>query len=149
MSASAPDAPARAAPDLMVTTAKTFRFEAAHRFDHEDPNHPFSRLHGHSFAGRVELRGPAAAPGGFVQDFWALERIMTTALADFDHGYLNDIADLPTPSLENIARTLFTRLATHIPYLFAVEVSRPSCGESARVERPQPLAPSDPVEGRA
>lgn len=120
---------------MTLTVSKRFRFEAAHRFAHEAPDHPFSRLHGHSFEGCVELRGTPQGDGGFVHDLWAVERLLSDVLADFDHAYLNDIADLATPSLENIALTLFQRLSARLPALHAVEVGRPSCGESARVAR--------------
>ncbi len=120
---------------MVVTIAKRFQFEAAHRFDHEDPDHPFSRLHGHSFEGVVELAGAPDRDGGFVHDFWKLERLIRDAVADFDHAYLNDVADLASPSLENIALAIFRRLATRLESLHAVTVARPSCGESARVSR--------------
>lgn len=123
---------------VVVTVSKRFQFEAAHRFEHEDPSHPFSRLHGHSFEGVVELRGAPVRQGGFVHDFWDVEARVRDAIADFDHSYLNDVADLESPSLENIALTIFRRLAPQLPNLEAVTIARPSCGESARVRRAAP-----------
>lgn len=125
-------------PELAITIAKTFRFEAAHSFAHEAEGHPFTRLHGHSFEGVVTLEGDPDARAGFVVDFWRIETVLKEALAGFDHGYLNDIADLETPSLENIAATLFRRLAPRLPGLVSVEIRRPSCGESALARRAQP-----------
>jgi len=117
---------------LELTISKTFRFEAAHSFTHEAAGHPFARLHGHSFEGVLTLTGEAEAAGGFVADFWQVERVIQEALSGFDHGYLNEIPDLPTPSLENIAITLFRRLSDRLPGVVEVEIRRPSCGESAR-----------------
>lgn len=126
-------------PVLTVRITKRFTFEAAHAFDHKDDDHPFSRLHGHSFEGLVTVSGPADAPanahGGFVHDLWDLKSIIAQHTADFDHAFLNDIKDLPTPSLENMALTIFNRLAAHLPGLETVEIRRPSCGESASVSR--------------
>ncbi len=127
------DVPGAPRSGLRLTISKRFRFEAAHHFDHEEAGHPFSRLHGHSFEGVVTVAGDAEAEGGFVHDLWALDTLIHNAVRDFDHAFLNDIADLPTPSLENIALTIFRRLQPTTPGLAAVEISRPSCGESARV----------------
>lgn len=123
---------------LILEIEKTFSFEAAHHFSHMPEGHPFSRLHGHSFEGTVTVRGAADAQSGFVHDTWALDAVIREALEGFDHGYLNDIADLPTPSLENIAATLFKRLDAKLAGLACVEVRRPSCGEAARVRRAEP-----------
>ena len=120
---------------LEVTISKTFRFEAAHSFTHEAEGHPFTRLHGHSFEGVLTLTGPPEAAGGFVVDFWKVDRVIQEALVGFDHGYLNEVPDLPTPSLENIAVTLFHRLSARLPGVLEVEIRRPSCGESARARR--------------
>lgn len=121
---------------LVIRITKHFRFEAAHRFDHEDADHPFSRLHGHSFEGTVTVCGPATDDGGFVHDLWDLQSVIKECTADFDHAFLNDIADLPTPSLENMALTIFRRLDRQLDGLETVEIRRPSCGESASVTRP-------------
>ncbi len=120
---------------LSLTISKDFRFEAAHRFTHMPADHPFSRLHGHSFEGTVTLEGAPAADTGFVHDFWALDDVLARALEGLDHGLLNDVPGLENPSLENIARLLFQRIAPHAPGLVAVEVRRPSCGERAIVRR--------------
>lgn len=128
-------APSAATAGLTLTVSKTFTFEAAHRFEHEDAGHPFSRLHGHSFEGVVTLAGPADAAGGFIQDLWAVDGVVKNVVAEFDHAYLNDIPDLPTPSLENLAMTLFARFEPKLPGLVSVEVRRPSCGEAARVSK--------------
>ncbi len=120
---------------MVLTISKDFRFEAAHRFTHESGDHPFARLHGHSFEGTVEVAGGTDERSGFVEDFWAIEEKLKTALEGFDHALLNDIPDLATPSLENIALTIFRRLTPELPGLIAVEIRRPSCGERARVTR--------------
>lgn len=120
---------------LTLTIAKDFRFEAAHRFGHMPADHPFSRLHGHSFEGTVTLEGAASEETGFVHDFWALDALIAQALDGLDHSLLNDTPGLENPSLENIARLLFARMAPLAPGLAAVEVRRPSCGERACVRR--------------
>ncbi len=121
-------------PNLTVSICKRFQFEAAHSFGHKDADHPHSRLHGHSFEGYVTVSGPISEDGGFIRDLWDLDAIIAECTADFDHAFLNDIPDLPTASLENVAATIFHRLFSKVPGLKAVEIRRPSCGESAKVE---------------
>jgi len=58
---------------LVLEISKDFTFDAAHHFTHKDANHPFSRLHGHSFAGTVTLSGARAADSGMVRDFWEID----------------------------------------------------------------------------
>ena len=126
--------PAASAPPFL-SISKTFRFEAAHRFEHTPEDHPFHRLHGHSFEGTLTLGGaPDDSAGGFVVDFWEIEKTIKDVLSDFDHGFLNDIEDLPTPSLENIALTLARRFSVRLPGVMSVEIRRPSCGEAARID---------------
>ena len=48
--------------------AKRFRFEAAHQLGGLPPNHPCSRLHGHSYAVELVLAGGLDARG-FVVDY--------------------------------------------------------------------------------
>lgn len=113
---------------------KDFTFEAAHYFEHEAKDHPFARLHGHSFAGSVTLAGEPNEKG-WIKDTWKIEQIVAGVVADLDHRLLNEVTGLDKPSLENICAWLFDRLAPKLPGLVAVEVGRPSCGERAVLRR--------------
>lgn len=109
---------------------KDFTFEAAHYFEHEAKDHPFARMHGHSFAGSVTLAG-APNDKGWIKDTWKIEQIVSTVIGQLDHRLLNEVPGLSKPSLENICAWLFERLEDQLPGLVAVEVGRPSCGERA------------------
>jgi 6-pyruvoyltetrahydropterin/6-carboxytetrahydropterin synthase len=121
--------------DLHLEISKDFTFDAAHHFEHKDANHPFSRMHGHSFAGTVTLTGPRAAESGMVKDFWEMESEINKIKDQLDHRLLNDVEGLEHPSLEAIAFWVFERLEKTLPGLTAVEIRRPSCGEKAVVRR--------------
>jgi 6-pyruvoyltetrahydropterin/6-carboxytetrahydropterin synthase len=66
-----------------------------------------ARLHGHTYQVEIVVEGEVGADG-FVMDFYQLKKIIAGALADLDHGYLNDI--LPNPTAETIARWTADRL---------------------------------------
>ena len=115
--------------------SKDFTFDAAHYFEHKASDHPFSRLHGHSFAGTVTLEGAPAGESGMVRDFWEIEAEIKKLRDQLDHRLLNEVDGLDHPSLEAIAAWVFDRLEAALPGLVAVEIRRPSCGEAALVER--------------
>jgi 6-pyruvoyltetrahydropterin/6-carboxytetrahydropterin synthase len=121
--------------DSTLEISKDFTFDAAHHFGHMDAGHPFSRLHGHSFAGTVTLRGHPAADSGMVRDFWEIETEIAKLRDQLDHRLLNDVEGLENPSLEAIAAWMFKRLDPVLPGLTAVEIRRPSCGEKAVMRR--------------
>jgi len=116
-----------------IEISKDFKFEAAHYFSHKPDEHPFARLHGHSFEGTVTLSGPLKDESGWVKDFWKIEETVKAITGKLDHVLLNEVEGLERPSLEAIAAWIFDRLEDQLPGLVAVEVRRPSCGERAKV----------------
>ncbi len=110
---------------------KAFTFEAAHYFEHVPAGHVNNRLHGHSFHAEVTVAGTPDPESGWVVDLQALAQSLEAVRAALDHRLLNDIEDLKTPSLENLAMWIARRLGPSYPGLRSVKVSRPSCGECA------------------
>ena len=108
---------------------KDFTFEAAHFFEHEAKDHPFARLHGHSFAGSVTLAGEPNDKG-WIKDTWKIEQIVKVEVAKLDHRLLNEVEGLERPTLENICRWAAAQLQPGFPGLKAIRVSRPSNGET-------------------
>lgn len=111
---------------------KDFQFEAAHYFGHPDANDLFKHIHGHSFQGKVIIRGDAQSDKGWIKDLWKIEIIIKEIIKPLDHSLLNEIEGLEQPALEQIAMWIFERLMPKLPGLVSVEVGRPSCGERAR-----------------
>ncbi len=111
---------------------KDFQFEAAHYFGHRDANDLFKHIHGHSFYGKVVLRGNPQSDKGWIRDLWKIETIVKEVIEPLDHSLLNEIEGLDQPALEQIAMWIYERLAPKLGGLVCVELGRPSCGERAR-----------------
>lgn len=123
----------------MYELVKTFRFEAAHKLPHHDGK--CQRLHGHSFVGRVVLRGKdlhfVGPKSGMLLDFGDVSRALSTLLSEqLDHYYLNESTGLESPTSELLAQHIFehlTRSAALKPFLVAVEIDE-TCTSSCRYE---------------
>jgi 6-pyruvoyltetrahydropterin/6-carboxytetrahydropterin synthase len=118
---------------MQLEIEKDFQFEAAHYFGHADANDLFKKVHGHSFKGKVVIRGDVQAEKGWVRDLWKIEETLKEVVAPLDHALLNEVEGLEQPALEQIALWIFERLAPKLDGLYCVEVGRPSCGERARI----------------
>ena len=109
---------------------KEFRFEAAHKL----PNYhgKCSRLHGHSWVGRVYIKGNKlidhGPKQGMIIDYGDISQYIQPLLDDFlDHYYLNETTGLENPTSENISRWIFEKLEkVGLPGLYAVEI-RETC----------------------
>lgn len=118
---------------------KEFRFEAAHRLPHHDGK--CRRLHGHSWVGRVYVKGqrliPDGAKAGMLIDYGDLQDYMQPLLDDFlDHYYLNESLGLENPTSELIAKWIYEKLERlGLPGLSAVEI-RETCTSGARYTKP-------------
>ena len=109
---------------------KSFTFEAAHHLaPNVSPDHPYARLHGHSFSAEVYLAGDPGKDTGWIVDFAEVDEAIAVLKADLDHGYLNDLEGLDHPTLENIAVWVWDKLAVQFPALSKVVIRRGSCGE--------------------
>jgi 6-pyruvoyltetrahydropterin/6-carboxytetrahydropterin synthase len=95
---------------------KSVNFEAAHHLHQGDANHPYRRLHGHSF--RLDVS---------VEDEPEVHAIL-------DHSFLNEIEGLETPTLENICAWVAVKLRPRLPNLKRVSVARPSLGETCTID---------------
>lgn len=122
---------------------RDFLFEAAHFLPSAPPGHPNSRIHGHSFRARVIIEGEPAADTGLVFHFDDLSAAIEDAREALDHRLLNEVDGLSKPTLELIAKWLWTRLANKVPGLAQIEVHRDSCHEGCIYSGParhMPLA---------
>lgn len=74
------------------------------------------RLHGHNWRVRVTLGAPDLDECGMVVDFHELDRLMADAIGPFDHQHLNEVVpfDVLNPSAENLAQTIFERIAAQL-----------------------------------
>ena len=111
---------------MKITQA--FTFEAAHRLPKVPATHRCHRLHGHSYRVEITLEGEVDPATGFVIDFFDVEEIFAPVLKQLDHFYLNDIAGLDNPTVENIAVWIWRKIIPSLPQLSRVMVHEtPDC----------------------
>ncbi len=74
-------------------------------------------LHGHNFHVWVAVEGNNLDANGMVIDLRVLRGWLTEILEELDHKYLNDLAyfKVNPPTVENIAKYIFTNLNRKIP----------------------------------
>jgi 6-pyruvoyltetrahydropterin/6-carboxytetrahydropterin synthase len=105
---------------------KEFRFEAAHTLPHHDGK--CRRLHGHSWMGRIYVKGneliTEGTQQGMIIDYGEIKKYIQPLLEQFlDHYYLNDTTGLENPTSEALAKWIYEKLeASKLPGLYAVEI---------------------------
>jgi len=122
--------------DPVFEITKAAAFDAAHRLPTHPEGSPYTRLHGHSFRVEATLRGPAKPPVGWVDDLGALDAALAEIARGLDHGLLNEIPGLESPTLEALCLHFAGRLKDRFPGLRRIVVARPSVGESCALEIP-------------
>lgn len=109
---------------------KEFRFEAAHRLPYHQGK--CQRLHGHSWVGRVYIKGNTlikdGSQQGMIIDYGEIKQYLQPLLDNFlDHYYLNETLGIASPTCELVAKWIYEKLATaELPGLYAVEI-RETC----------------------
>lgn len=101
---------------------KIFRIESAHRLPRVPAGHKCARLHGHSFAIEIHLRGPVDERMGWVADFADISAAFAPVFEQLDHQYLNEIEGLDNPTSENLARWIWRALQPRLPMLARVVI---------------------------
>lgn len=89
-------------------------FSAAHFLRGYEGN--CANLHGHNYGVAVTLRATALDGQGMAFDYKKLKAALDPILAGFDHSCLNELEAFRelNPTSENLARTIFERLAPGI-----------------------------------
>lgn len=116
----------------MYEQSYQFCFEAAHDLADNvkgEADHPYARVHGHSFVVTLTLRAASLAPEGWIMDYAALRKICDGVRDRLDHRLLNLIPGLERPTLENTAAWIFNAFEKEIPSLWRVEAARPTLNE--------------------
>jgi 6-pyruvoyltetrahydropterin/6-carboxytetrahydropterin synthase len=113
----------------MWELTKSFRFEAAHALAGTTLGEASQEIHGHSFRAEVTIRGTTDPATGMVTDLGVLDRGMAQVQKLLDHKFLNNVEALGPPTLENLTRFIWERVA-HTGQLTRVAVHRDSCNES-------------------
>jgi 6-pyruvoyltetrahydropterin/6-carboxytetrahydropterin synthase len=118
----------------MLEITQQFTFDAAHYLG-AAPADSNRRIHGHSFYVEVTLRGQADPGKGWVRDFAEINAALAEIRDSLDHRLLNELPDIGTPTLENLARYIFCEIKRRLPETCRIRVSRPSLGQSCTYEQ--------------
>ena len=116
--------------DDVFEITKAAQFDAAHYLPVGPDAHRYRRMHGHSFRVEATLRGTADAKDAWVADLGELDKALGAAASELDHGVLNELPGLETPTLERLCLYFAEKLRPEFPGLCKVVVARPSVGES-------------------
>ncbi len=116
--------------DDVFEITKAAQFDAAHYLPVGPDAHRYRRMHGHSFRVEATLRGTADGKDAWVADLGELDKALGAAASGLDHGLLNELPGLETPTLERLCLYFAEKLRPDFPGLCKVVVARPSVGES-------------------
>lgn len=119
----------------MFEQSYEFTFEAAHDLgcNVDGDDHPYSRVHGHSFYCTVTLRADTLGPDGWIMDFASLRAACQKIHDRYDHRLLNTVQGLEEgPTMERLCLRIAELLKADLPSLAAVELARPSLNERVR-----------------
>jgi len=105
-----------------------FALEVGHYMPNFPEGHPNRRIHGHSYQGLLRLKGPIDPSSGVLIELSDLQGQVSKIVEDFDHRMLNEIPGLEFPTTENLARVLYHRFREAIPFVYQVELLRPTLG---------------------
>jgi 6-pyruvoyltetrahydropterin/6-carboxytetrahydropterin synthase len=120
----------------MWELTKSFQFEAAHALPGTTLGAASEEIHGHSFRSEVTVRGTPDTATGMLMDLGILEQSLAEVRKTLDHKLLNKIEALGPPTLENLARFIWERVA-RAGQVTRVSVHRDSCHESCTYYGPQ------------
>lgn len=115
-----------------------FHVESARFLPHLGPDHPCSRMHGHSFKIILTMSGELHPRLGWVRDYHEVGQIAAQILGPLDHRVLNEVSGLENPTSENIAAWAFFRIKPLLPELCAITVQETPSSECTY--RPSPEA---------
>ena len=101
---------------------KRFTFEAAHRLKQVPAGHKCARLHGHSYALTVHVRGPVNESTGWVMDFADLTAAVKPLLDQLDHCCLDEVDGLENSTCERLAQWIWKRLKPRLPGLCRIVI---------------------------
>lgn len=114
----------------MFSVAQTRTFSAAHYLAGAEARPHYRHMHGHSFTVTVRCTGGLDAGEGWVVDLETLDGALAETLSLLEDRVLNDVEGLGAPTMENISRFIFDRLAAKSLPVCEVQLSRPSLGQS-------------------
>lgn len=117
----------------IVELSQRILFNGSHRLDRPgQPDAAGSRQwHGHDYQVRIVLRAMPDPITGMVCDLGDIKRAFEPLRAELTHTNMDDVSDLGSATVENLAQWIFRKLLTVLPDLHRIEVSRDAHGDVA------------------
>jgi 6-pyruvoyltetrahydropterin/6-carboxytetrahydropterin synthase len=107
---------------MRVRLTKDFQFEAAQTLPKAPEGHKCRRMHGHSFKVEISVEGETDPATGWLYDHAEISAAMKPLLQELDHSYLNEIAGLENPTIENMAAWFWKKLEPLCPGLCEIVI---------------------------
>jgi len=80
-------------------------------------------MHGHRYTVTIAVEGEPVMSTGILIDYLELEERLNAVLSALDHNYLNNIRGLEVPTVENLSKWIWDKLAVELGHILAaVEV---------------------------
>jgi 6-pyruvoyltetrahydropterin/6-carboxytetrahydropterin synthase len=118
----------------MYLLSQKFTFDAAHTLRRDalvaNEQAGSRRVHGHTYQCEVAFAGEVNPANGMVMDLGVLRKAIVGVRDGLDHHFLDEVAGVGIPTLENLCRYVFTQLAPQVPHIVSVRVWRESVGDS-------------------
>jgi 6-pyruvoyltetrahydropterin/6-carboxytetrahydropterin synthase len=108
---------------MHVELSRTYNFSAAHFLPRVPEDHKCRRLHGHSYALEVAVRGQVDPKVGWLIDYGEIDEIVKPLVTELDHHTLNDIPGLENATSEVLCGWLWERLAGRLPGLHRISIA--------------------------
>ena len=109
--------------------SQRFYFDAAHTLKRKIEAEGSRRIHGHTYHCEVSLAGQPDARTGMVSDLGLLREHLDTIREQLDHHYLDEVAGLGTPTLENLCTFIWHAVASRFANVSTVRVWRDGMGD--------------------
>jgi 6-pyruvoyltetrahydropterin/6-carboxytetrahydropterin synthase len=118
---------------MIYDVSQQFYFDAAHTLQREVEAEGSRRIHGHTYHARATLRGQPDPATGMVYDLGHLRALLAEVRNCLDHHFLDEVAGLGTPTLENLAAYIARSLQVRGCPVHSVEVWREAGGDHCRL----------------
>lgn len=120
----------------VVELEHRFTFESAHFLPLVPEDHKCRRMHGHSFAATVKVRGALDEKSGWLIDYAEIKRAIAPWREQLDHHLLNEIPGLENPTSEMLAIWLWEALAPDLPGLAEIRIEE-TCNNACIYRGPE------------
>jgi 6-pyruvoyltetrahydropterin/6-carboxytetrahydropterin synthase len=109
--------------------SQRFYFDAAHRLIREIEAEGSRRIHGHTYYAEVAVCGTANLATGMILDLGLIRLEVEKVRAQLDHHFLDEVAGLGIPTLENLCTFIAAKMQAQGLKLSRVSVWRDALGD--------------------